>query len=50
MVCRYVWFFRGQCLDVLKNLTHESPWVTGYQKVVRISYLDWFRHWWYDTK
>jgi len=41
---------RSRCLDMLKSHTPDWPWVTGYQKMVPISFFDAFRHWWSDYK
>jgi hypothetical protein len=41
---------RSGCLDKLSLLTGSTPWVTGYQKSVPVSYLDAVWFWWSDTK
>jgi hypothetical protein len=41
---------RSNCIDMLKSSTKVSPWVAGYQKIVAISYIDWFKYWWMDNK
>jgi uncharacterized protein YPO0396 len=41
---------RSECLELLQTMKHESPWVTGYQKVVALTYWDTLRYGWFDTK
>jgi hypothetical protein len=37
-------------MDKLASLSDKSPWVTGYQKVVKMGYSDYIHRWWHDTK
>ena len=40
---------RGDCVQLLTNMTDLWPWITGYQKVVPVSLFDAFRRF-FDPK